>query len=138
MSRARAHQVVSFGFTAGTSGTLYLVGIDILLSTAIGAAVGVSIALLFRINREFPERWTGDGWQDGRWTAVSLTVTNFAALVGIQLLPLSDGYNAAVAFLLIFVGLSAYLGGSLAEMERKRSDNKRTRQGTAGSKADHS
>lgn len=119
---------MSVGVGTGTAGGLYWMGIDILLVTAIAVALAVSVALLFRITREFPERRTGDGWQDGRWTALSLVVTNFAALVGIQLVPLPDGYSAAVSFLIIFVGLSAYLGGALAEMERDQRRDDGTRE----------
>lgn len=126
MLPARYHRLVSLGCSTGVVASLSLLGIDILLSSAVAIAVGVSIALLFLLNREFPERWTGQSWQDSRWTAVSLIVTNFAALVGIQLLPLSNGNTAAVSFLIIFVGLAAHLSGSLAEMERDRSNNEQT------------
>lgn len=130
MLRTRHYRFASLGLGAGTGGTLYWFGIDILLSSAITVALAVSVALLFRINRDFPDKLTGNSWEDGRWTAVSLTVTNFAALVGVQWLPLSDGYHAAVSLLVILIGLSAYLGGSLAEMERDRPDNDRTDEDT--------
>ena len=126
MLQARYHRLVSLGFATGTGSVLYWLGIDILLSSAIAVAVAVSIALLFRISREFPERRTGDGWQDSRWAAVSVTVTNFAALVGVQLLALPSGDTAAVSFLVFSVALAAYLSGSLAEMERDRSDSEHT------------
>ena len=132
MLQARHHRALSLGIGVGTSGTLYWIGIDILLSSAIAVASAVSVTLLFRINREFPERQTGDGWQDGRWTAISMAVANFAALVGVQLIPLPDGYTAAVAFLVISVGLSAYLCGSLAEMERTRFRNEHNKKHIPG------
>lgn len=136
MLRARHHRVLSLGIGTGVGGTLYWIGIDVLLSSAIAVALAVSVALSLRIRREFPERRTGDGWQDGRWTAISLTVTNFAALVGVRWIPLSNGYIAAVAFLIIFVGFSAYLGGSLAELDRPRSGNEHTETQTAGFDSD--
>lgn len=126
MERARRHRLGALGCAATAGWVLYWLGIDILLSSGVAAAFGVSLALLFRINREFPNRWTGDGWRDGRWTALSLIVINFAALVSVQLLPLSSGYTGAVSFLIIFVGLAAYLGGALAEMERDHGSRQTT------------
>jgi hypothetical protein len=101
-------------------------GIDLLLSSAIGLAFATSLALLLRIRREFPNRLTGEGWHDGRWTAVSVISINFSALVGVQALPLPGGYHAAISLVIILTGLTAYVGGSLAEMERHpvRSDHK--------------
>ncbi|PSQ55726.1 hypothetical protein BRD22_08500 [Halobacteriales archaeon SW_8_68_21] len=117
----RRHQLLAIGLGTGVGVTLYWVGIDILLSSAIAVALAVSVVFLCRINRKFPDRRTGDGWQNGRWMTIPMVVINFAALVGVQLAPLPNEYTAAIAFLIIFVGLSAYLGGSLAEMERSRS-----------------
>lgn len=120
MSRATLHRLGSLALGVLVAGATYWLEIDAPLASAIGVASAVSSLLLLRITREFPDRTTGEGWRDGRWTAVSIGVANFAALVGVQATPLSSGYQAAVAFLLITVGLSAYVGGSLAEMERDR------------------
>lgn len=136
MPRARRHRFASLGFGVGISGILHWLGIDILLLSAVAVAGAVSLVLLFRIKREFPERWTGESWQDSRWMALSLTVTNFAALVGVRLLPLSNTETAAVSFLIILVGFSAYLGGSLSEMERDRSTNGHIQDNTATSNND--
>ncbi len=120
MSRARRHRGASLAFGVLVGGAFYWLLVDALLATAVGFAAAASALLLLRISREFPDRTTGDGWEDGRWTAFSLAVANFGALVGIQTIPLENGYRAAIGFLLVFVGLSAYCGGSLAEMERDR------------------
>jgi hypothetical protein len=97
---------------------MFWLGIDVLLSSAIGFAFATALTLLLRIRREFPNRWTGEGWRDGQWTAVSLVSINLSALVGVQSAPLSGGDQAAISLLIILTGFTAYVGGSLAEMER--------------------
>ena len=126
MLRARYHRIAALGVGVGAGGALFWLGIDVLLSSAVTFALAVSVALLFRTNREYPEIWSENGWKTDRWTLVSLTVTNFAALVGVQWLALPDGHDAALSFLIIFVGFSAYLGGLLAATERDRSDDEHT------------
>ncbi|TKX52271.1 hypothetical protein EXE42_16645, partial [Halorubrum sp. SP3] len=126
MLRPRYHRFAAFGLGVGTGGALLWLGIDVLLSSAVAVALAVSVAFQFRTNREFPDRWTGSGWRNDRWTLLSLAVTNFAALVGVRWLPLPNGYGAAVSFLIIFVGVSAYLGGLLAAKERGPFDDERS------------
>lgn len=123
MSRAHLHRIAALGLGIGAGGALFRFGIDILLSVAVAIALAVSVALQLRTNREYPEVWPGDSLANDRWTIVSLAVTNFAALVGVQWLPLSAGYNAAISFLIIFVGFAAYLGGILAAKARDRPDS---------------
>jgi integral membrane sensor domain MASE1 len=118
MPQAPFHRILSVALGIALGGMMFWLGIDLLLSSAIGLAFTTALALLLRTRREFPNRWTGEGWREGRWTAVSLISVNFSALVGVQLVPLSGGYQAAVSFVVILTGLTAYVGGSLAEMER--------------------
>lgn len=125
MSRTARHRAGSVALGGLFAGSTYWLGIDVLLSSALGVALAGGLLVTLRVTREFPTRRTGEGWQDGRWTALSLVVANFGALVGLQMTPLPDGYRAAVAFLVILVGFTAYLGGSLAEMEREPSDTAR-------------
>jgi hypothetical protein len=122
MSPTVHHRLGSVVLGALAAGTLYWLGIDVLLSSAVGFAFAVALLLFLRVGREFPHRRTGEGWHDGRWTGVSMLVVNFAALVGVQMLPVPGGYRAAVGLLILLVGFSAYTGGSLAEMERDRRD----------------
>jgi hypothetical protein len=126
MLQAPFHRILSVALGIVLGGIMFWLGIDPLLSSAIGLAFATTLSLLLRIRREFPNRWTGEGWRDSRWTAVSLISVNFSALVGVQLVPLSGGYQAAISFVIILIGLTAYVGGSLAEMERDavRSDHK--------------
>lgn len=120
MPRVHLHRVAALGLGIGAGGALFWFGIDVLLSVAVAVALAVSVALRLRTNREHPEVWSGDSRANDRWTIVSLAVTNFAALVGVQRLPLSAGYNAAISFLIIFVGFAGYLGGILAAKARDR------------------
>ena len=126
MSRAALHRAASAAFGALVAGAMFWPGIDVLLSSGVGVAVAASLLFTLRVNGEFPDRLTGERWRDGRWTGASLVVINFGALVGLQLVPLPDGYRAAVSALVLFVGLSAYTVGSLAEMERERGQSARS------------
>jgi len=125
MRRRTSHRAVALVLGALLAGATYWLGIDVLLSGTLGVALGAVAAMLLRVRREFPDRQTGDGWRDGRWAGFSVGVTNLAALVGLQLVPFSDGYRLAVVLLVLLVGLAGYTGGSLAEMERDRSRRER-------------
>jgi len=129
MSRRALHRTGSAAFGALVAGAMFWLGIDVLLSSGAGVAVAASLLFVLRVTRQFPDRLTGEGWRDGRWTGASLVVVNSGALVGLQLVPLPDRYRAAVSALVLFVGLSAYIGGSLAEMEREREQSARPASG---------
>lgn len=121
MRRTALHRALSLALGALLAGTAYWLGIDVLLSGTLGVALGAVVLMLSRVRREFPDRQTGDGWADGRWAGFSVGIANLGALVGLQFVPFPDGYRAAVALLVLLVGLAGYAGGSLAEMERDRS-----------------
>jgi len=120
MNRAVIHRATALVLGGALAGATYRLGIDALLSAALGVALAATVAMLFRVRREFPDRQTGDGWADGRWTGLSVGVANVAALLGLLAAPVPEGYRAALGVLVLLVGLAGYTGGSLAEMERDR------------------
>lgn len=120
MNRAVLHRTTALVLGAALAGAMYRLAIDALLSAALGVALAATVAMLFRVRREFPDRQTGDGWADGRWTGLSVGVANVAALLGLLAVPVAEGYRAALGVLVVLVGLVGYVGGSLAEMERDR------------------
>lgn len=125
MRRGTLHRTVAIVLGALLTGATYWLDIDPLLSAALGVALAANVLMLLRVRREFPDRQTGDGWRDGRWTALSIGVTNFAALLGLLSVPFPDGYRAAAGVLVILIGFAGYTGGSLAEMERDRTRSER-------------
>jgi hypothetical protein len=120
MWRIALHRALSLALGALLAGTAYWFGIDGLLSGTLGVALAAVALMLLWVRREFPDRQTGDGWTDGRWTGFSVAVANLGALVGLQSVPVSERYRVAVALLVLLVGLAGYAGGSVAEMERDR------------------
>jgi hypothetical protein len=91
MSRTALHRFASVALGILLAGALYWFDVAVLLVVAVGLALTASVGLTLRVAREFPGRRTGEGWQDGRWTAVSIGVANTGALVGVQAISLRAG-----------------------------------------------
>lgn len=105
--------------TAAAGAGVWFVG-DYLLAGAAGLCVAVCAGLSVVTARKYPERVTGGGWTDGRWTGLSVWAVCAAGLLGFVTVEPSAEALAGAQVLVILAGLVGYLGGSLSEMERDR------------------
>lgn len=119
MSRQSLHWLLGTLAALVVAGLAYWLVEQPTLAIAAGVVWGTAIGLTTYFARRFPDRTTGSGWTDSRWTGLGVAVITFGSLLGVNAVEtLPPDLRFVLAAVVLGGGYVGYLTGSIAERER--------------------